>query len=244
MFNKPLYILAKDNELPEYQFMDSSTLDWIMKNEPNFEDIKTIRIDPSLIIDKYIKRYMPKIEWFENKKIVSSIHGMRHALRCIALAGILFEDNQLSTNVDELCVVSALHDIRRIDDQEILGHAERAVIWTKEHIELISKKFQCDIDGFPLSNLSKAILYHDKIDYPTSISDSLVELIDHFKMLDALDRYRQPKIKWWLNDDYLKIKPSPVIKKMAFELVVKSEGYSLSGVDDEESIYKALYDIL
>jgi len=71
----PLYILAQNHELPEYQFMDSLTLKWIESNKPNFEDVSIIKIEPSTIIDKYIKRYSPKIEWFQNESLISTMHG-------------------------------------------------------------------------------------------------------------------------------------------------------------------------
>ncbi|MFH2029476.1 MAG: hypothetical protein ABIJ40_02475 [Bacteroidota bacterium] len=240
----PLYILAQNHELPEYQFMDSLTLKWIESNKPNFEDVSIIKIEPSTIIDKYIKRYSPKIEWFQNESLISTMHGQRHILRCIALVGILFETKQLSVGIDELCILSALHDIRRKNDKDDSDHAERAALWVKENIKIIFDNYGYMADELSLEKITTAILYHDKVEYPKTPDLSLIELIDNFKMIDALDRYRQPKIKWWLSDDYLKIKPKSVIKKIAFDLVVKSEGYFLLGFNNEQSVHKAIYDIL
>lgn len=243
MSQPPLYILAQHNKLPEHQFMDSQTLDWILKNKPKFNCNQGMKIDPRTIIVEYLQWYSPPEDWFENKLLVSSIHGQRHILRCIALVGILHEANQLSVDVDGLCIVAALHDIRRTNDKEDGDHAEKAALWLKNNINLIEDSYKCSLDKVLVNRLSNAIAYHNKVDYPEPLDQSLNELIDSFKMIDALDRYRQPKIKWWLNEDYLKLKPDCSIKRIAFELVVKSEKYALSGCGNKESIDKSIYDI-
>ncbi|MDD5625677.1 MAG: hypothetical protein PHG83_00740 [Patescibacteria group bacterium] len=239
----PLYILAQDNKLPKHQFMDNQTLKWMIKNKPKFNGGRKIKIDP-LIIIKYLQRYSPQEKWFKDKILISSIHGQRHILRCIALAGILYNANLISGNINELCIVASLHDIRRKTDKEDNNHAKKAAIWVKKNNNLISEYFGYDISGRALENISTTILYHDKIKYLKTLNSSLSELIDNFKMIDALDRYRQPKIKWWLNEDYLKIKPDCFIKRIAFELVVRSEKYALIGFNNKKSVYKSIYDIL
>lgn len=243
MSQLPLYILAQHNKLSEHQFMDSQTIDWILKNKPKFNCDQGIKIDPRTIITKYLERYSPSDEWFENKLLISSIHGQRHILRCIALIGILYEANQLSANVDELCMVASLHDIKRENDNEDANHAKKAALWVKENTNLISKAYEYNINETLRNKISVAILYHDKIEYPKSIDCSLVKLINDFKMVDALDRYRQPKIKWWLDENYLESKPNCSIKEIAFELVVRSERYALLGCGNKKSVDKSIYDI-
>lgn len=243
MLQIPLYILAQNNDLPKHQFMDSPTLDWILKNKPSFNCRQGLIIDPLTIITKYVQRYSPLEEWFEDKSLISSIHGKRHILRCIALTGILHEAEQLSVDADELCLVAALHDIRRTSDNEDGGHAEKAAHWVKDNINQIAKSYKYNIGQTLINKIYLTISFHNKLEYPEPLDHSLNELVDSFKMIDALDRYRQPKIKWWLDEKYLKTKPSCSIKEKAFELVVKSEEYALSGYSDEESISKAIYDI-
>lgn len=243
MSQLPLYTLAQQHDLPEYQFMDSQTLDWILENRPKFNCNQTIKIDPLTIITEYLQRYSPPEEWFENKLLISSIHGKRHILRCIALVGILHEANQLFGDVNELCIVAALHDIRRKNDKEDMDHAEKAASWARSNTDLITQSYKCDLNQVMIDRISSAIVDHNKNESPKFLDPSLNELIDNFKMIDALDRYRQPKLKWWLNEDYLKSKPSCSIKEKAFKLVTRSERYALLGYSNEESINKAIYDI-
>jgi hypothetical protein len=47
--------------------------------------------------------------------------------------------------------------------------------------------------------------------------------VDIVKTADALDRYRLPKLKWWINDSYLRCLPPDWIKRTAYDLVVASE---------------------
>lgn len=240
----PLYILAERNELPEHQFMDAPTLDWIKKHEPEFRDARQIKIEPSVIVEKYLQRYAPEDGWFEDEALLSTIHGQRHVLRCIALAGILCEFKVLSVNPEELCMVAALHDVRRKNDKGDSEHAARASVWVRKNLTAISQKYGCSLAGSPLERVTEAILHHDKIDSPDPVSESAIDLVNSFKLVDALDRYRQPKLKWWIDESYLKIKPDSSVKKFAFDLMAKSEEYFLSGFNNEQSVFKTVYDIL
>jgi len=144
----------------------------------------------------------------------------------------------------KLCILASLHDIKRKNDKEDSGHAERASLWLRDNFGMISNVYGYEMNNEIIEKISQAILYHDQKEYPEFLDTSLISLIENFKVVDALDRYRQPKIKWWINEDFLKLKISSSIKRIAFDLVLKSERYFLSGLSNEESVSKAIYDIL
>jgi hypothetical protein len=66
-------------------------------------------------------------------------------------------------------------------------------------------------------------------------------LSQFLRTADALDRYRLPKVKWWIDDAYLNKKPSDALKAFAFDLVVRSETDRLQGVSDKDSVFKHLF---
>lgn len=68
-------------------------------------------------------------------------------------------------------------------------------------------------------------------------------VIDVLKTADALDRYRLPKLKWWIDDAQIKIVPSDDFKAFSFDLIIASERRFLKGEDNANSIISALHDL-
>jgi len=64
-------------------------------------------------------------------------------------------------------------------------------------------------------------------------------LVDVLKTADALDRYRLPKLKWWINDEHLRLRPSLSLKQIAFTVVATSEGNFLKQSDSHASVRSA-----
>ena len=67
-----------------------------------------------------------------------------------------------------------------------------------------------------------------------------INVSKYLRAADALDRFRLPKVKWWIDDSYLEIKPTAEMKEFSFNLVVSSEQYRLNGAGDVESIFSCL----
>jgi hypothetical protein len=66
------------------------------------------------------------------------------------------------------------------------------------------------------------------------------EIIDLLKTADALDRYRLPKLKWWINDDFVIVIPDESEKSFAYNLVINSEKNYLSINDSVKSVLNSL----
>jgi len=67
--------------------------------------------------------------------------------------------------------------------------------------------------------------------------------VDLIRTADALDRYIQPKLKWWIDDNYLEIRPDIKLKKSAFHMVVNSELNYIDSGNDIESVLLAITQI-
>jgi hypothetical protein len=85
-----LYELAATGQLPEHQFMDERTLDWIESNEttlfPERPSMSFSHRVTAITVMTTIERFAPKIEWYSHPLLADSIHGLRHTMRVIALA--------------------------------------------------------------------------------------------------------------------------------------------------------------
>lgn len=225
---QPLYKLAEMKKLPKHQFMDVETLDWIKSGIPNGLRINDYlaerRFEKEL---NYLVDYIPKAAWYKNKSIFNGMHGFLHAYRVAAYLLILNSVFKLRLNKYVLCVAGLFHDIKRVDDRSDIGHSKRSAIWVKNNKKLIqkfipSKKFTNN----DWTNIISAIKFHDadlRENLKVKPSEENILYIDILKSADALDRYRLPKKKWWINNSYLKIKPSRAIKNFAFNLIIATE---------------------
>ena len=193
--------------------MDTETLEWIISNKPDFI---TKEIPLSLRNDEIslIKKYTPPDNWFFNIDRFNSIHGVRHSIRVATYSLKL----QKEININ-LIIAAMLHDIRRINDKADLNHGKRSAVWFLNNIPKITKKFGIKLDNYDIKEIYDMILYHDS--KSDDIKNNIFNHIDTLKTADALDRYCQPKLKWWISDDYLKLKPSQDMKFFLTTLLLR-----------------------
>jgi hypothetical protein len=91
-----LFELAATGRLPDHQFMDERTLNWIESSEHALFakealsplNQQTLTAASVLAI---INRFIPSVEWYSNPSLADSIHGLRHTLRVIVLAQVVAE---------------------------------------------------------------------------------------------------------------------------------------------------------
>lgn len=230
-----LHQLAEENNLPLHQNLDTETLEWIKNNKPEeLVNLDYSDIINSIDIDK-ISRFTPIHNWFTSKDKVNSLHGIRHLMRVVTYSYYLSSSIKSDSGRNSLLLASLLHDIRRNDDKGDEGHAGRATEWYLKHDNEVHKELNLtDIDSNIIIELIKE---HERPSSPKS------ELLSILKTADALDRYVQPKKKWWIDEEYLELKPSMELKAFAFDLVVKSEEKYLRGVDSKDSIISSLIEM-
>jgi hypothetical protein len=241
----PLFILAEKKQLPAHQYMDSETLSWIIANNPFQGQCYIDSTNTSKIFKKINASRLPE-NWSFTPEEVDTIHGLRHVIR-VAINGLnLLQYGFAENDLEKTVLLSALfHDISRKDDHADEGHSERSAKWFLENIELIKKTF-FQMEDIEKENIYYAILFHeeplknlvDKIEYLNH-----KRAVDLLKIADALDRYCQPKTKWWIDDEKIPLSPPISAKHFAYKLVVKSEGNHLKGMDNYTSVLEALKQI-
>ncbi len=160
-----------------------------------------------------IQDLSPKPDWYVNPKIVSSIHGIAHTVRVMVYATLLTRGLINDRDREALLIACSVHDTQRMDDKGDEGHEDRAITWLLEHFA-----------QHPLLNQILLILKDTR------------PLSKYLRAADALDRFRLPKVKWWIDDSYLEIKPEAALKEFSFNLVVSSEQLRLNGIGDMESV--------
>ncbi len=211
-----LWSLAQERLQPDIQNMDQETLDKIKQNKPEYQvsdsDYYLTPEEVSLIRD-----LMPKPEWYLNSEIISSIHGIAHTLRVMVYAVLLTRNLTNDSDREALLIACSVHDTQRMNDKGDEGHEDRVITWLSEHFA-----------QHPLLNQVVLIL------------KDASPLSKYLRAADALDRFRLPKVKWWIDDSYLEIKPEAKMKQFSFNLVVTSEQLRLSGTGDIESIFSCL----
>ncbi|MBT9168891.1 MAG: hypothetical protein DDT19_02241 [Syntrophomonadaceae bacterium] len=234
--------LAQKKKLPKYQYMDEITLNWIIKNQPKFSIQNKYYINPSIL--KRYKNFIPSKNWFVEKREIKSIHGMRHLLRTeifSTLLGDLYNFNR--RKIQNLKLAAVLHDIRRRNDKKDLFHGQRSAKWFFRNFSRIKKFFRLSLLDIDIEEVYYAIYFHEKPYnkiYSTTNYKKHKIAVDLLKTADALDRYRQPKIKWWIDDSYLKLVPNEKLKAFAYNLVVNSEKKYLESGDEIKCIFESL----
>lgn len=236
---------ATENKLPIYQAMDKETLQWIIQNNPlpkvSFHKYK-FNFD---ILDK-LNQFTPKTEWFLNERTINGIHGLRHLLRVSALALKIAENNHIEEDkIINLIIAASLHDIRRNNDNGDKGHGERCSEWFLNNKVDILTTYRLENKGIINPELiSKIIFFHD-IDSESikSGSDESI-LLDILRSSDGLDRYRQPKLKWW--PDFNRFKSTPLLEDQAFayNLVVSSEEKYLQGFSSIDAVISSIKELI
>lgn len=191
--------------------MDKETLDQICLHRPRFSaDAERLSLTRGEIA--YIEEFLPKPEWYLESRIIDSIHGIAHTLRVMVYASILSQalDEEVRRS---LLLACAVHDTRRLNDKGDEDHEKRALDW-----------------------LLKNNQYRKYNEIAVSMLKNNGPYAEYLRTADALDRYRLPKVKWWIDDDYLSIKPSESLKAAAFNLVVESESARLNGTTDIRAV--------
>lgn len=240
---KSLVKLAEQKTLPDLQYMDNETLSWIKENSPDFNSVKLKEKHIQRVIED-VKKYTPKSEWFLVQEGIYTIHGLRHIMRVIAnvshLATQRHTDDVTKRNV---LVAAGLHDVRRRNDKGDEGHAERANEWFIANQKKVVDFYGVDLTTKDSEEIGLAIKMHEIPYDDISVQDGYSEFkqsVDLLKTADALDRYRQPKLKWWINDNYLKLIPTLEEKYFAYDLVIRSEENYLGTGDSVKSVLNSL----
>lgn len=232
--------LAEKKMLPDHQFMDTETVNWIERNDP-FSEIKYLQnslFDLSNTF-KLLDKFRIDKNWFECQGKIDSIHGVRHMLR-VAVNGLnLLKYGFNEEQYKNVILVAALcHDIKRENDKDDIDHGKRSAIWFRDNQKLITDKL-VELNDKEIESVFYAIYYHNT---------DLVELrdlpeyklhkreIDLLKIADGLDRYRLPKLKWWIIDELLPSTPPTCAKYLAYNLVLGSERNYIEGNNSYSSV--------
>lgn len=239
MKKDPLFKLAKRKRLPTYQSIDAPTVRWIERNRPKFGATGGIGL-PSR---KILNRFVPRRDWFLEKRLINSIHGLRHIIRVVIYAFLISSKSSYNGKKENLMAAAALHDIRRNNDKGDAEHGLRSANWFKKNIGMVSKKFDIKFTIGDVEEIYWAIRFHElqRSDFTKDKNYSrLKKCVDIVRIADALDRYRLPKIKWWIDEKILGCSVPTRFKRTAFEFVIDSEKNFLNRETSEESVLSLL----
>jgi hypothetical protein len=221
---KSLWQMVEIRCQPEVQYMDNHTLENIKANQPKFKFWKNTpllkyvqKIDINLISNS-----TPRADWYFISSIQRSIHGDAHAVRVMVYVYLLSLLNNLTDNdLSKLLLSASLHDIRRKNDRGDIGHAKRCIDWLTNNSLVIGN-----------DELRTGVI--------NIISGADSRLGTFLELADALDRFRLPKVKWWINDKYFDVIPPSELKSFAFDLTVMSELEILKGTEPVEAVLNSL----
>jgi hypothetical protein len=122
----------------------------------------------------------------------------------------------------------SIHDIRRINDKKDSGHGKRAAIWLQNNVGLVLSEYNIDSTTLNIGKLLYAIEFHETPDFQIpKAGDEHNTLLKYLKLVDAMDRFRLPSLKWWLDNKHLSLTAPDEIIMFAFKLVLESESYFL-----------------
>jgi hypothetical protein len=236
---------AIKGQLPSYQKMNKETLQWIIANNP-LVGVMLHKYHFDYDIVDILKQFIPQTNWFLNQHTINGIHGLRHMLRVSALSIKISKDKHISEDqITNLLIAANLHDIRRNNDNSDDGHGERCSEWLLKNKDEILSKYKLQNNKLVnIELISKLIYYHDinLHDIEQTYSEDI--LLSILRLSDGLDRYRQPKIKWWPNFNYFNLHPSLEDQKFAYDLVVESEKKYLLGLSNTNSVILSIKEII
>lgn len=230
--------------LPRHQYMDRETWTWIAANRPAF--VTAPAGDP-LQLEIPFDRVAVPATWHQAPATVDSIHGTRHLMRTAVNAVLLAAHLGLPPETRTAALIAgAIHDCRRQHDQDDPGHGARAADWFLGHQNAVTDYFGQPLDGAWPERIATAVALHDIAyeqfgDAQQRQYEGAGPVVDVLKSADALDRYRQPKLKWWPNEDRLRIAPPVWLKSFAYWLVLRSEANHLAGLPSDQSVIAALH---
>ncbi|QDY81115.1 hypothetical protein FQU76_17940 [Streptomyces qinzhouensis] len=241
--------------------MDRPTLDWIAAHRPpGLPPSPRPELRPAT--RALIRRSAPPAHWAAEPRLADSLHGVRHAMRTAALAGVLAEANGLNAADTALAVVAAaVHDCRRWHDRDDPGHGERAAHWLTARADEVWAHFGLPVPAPPPAVLraATAVRLHDvpypdlaprsegdgqhpynTVPYNTVPYENHRAVCDLVKAADALDRYRLPKASWWPDRRRVRQPGFDTFRALAFDLVVGSERARLAGADSAAAVLSVL----
>jgi len=225
--------------------MDADTVSWIRENGPDFQYAESL---PALSVAEqdFLTLVTLPSEWLLNADLETSLHGIRHGLRCaiygVSLAKLGGElDEELRASV----IACAIHDMRREDDSGDEGHGARTARWFKDNRAVVLSHFNQQFDDALVGRMCTAIHLHDIPYDEFSEKDNRLYaraklMTDIVKTADALDRFRLPKLKWWPNLSLVRLMPPAALLKFAYHLTVISEENFVECNDSRLAVARAL----
>lgn len=228
---------------PLEQKLDIESVIWIKNQKPQY-------FNSGFNLDNFYNTTIelplpPPKDWYLNKSLFSTIHGVMHLIRVFIHLNILTKNNKLTdAEKNSLFLSSLIHDIRRQDDRKDKEHGKRASKWFDNNYNMVLNRYRA-YDKCSKDLVSFIIKHHqdDIVPLKAKFSEREIFILKIFKVADALDRFRLPNSSWWLDKKFVFY---PIEEKhilFAFDLVVKSEMYYIKSNNWQESITFALNDL-
>jgi hypothetical protein len=236
--------LAARKQLPRHQYMDRATMRWIAANRPDLREFPLAPLPEAT--QQLLHRAAVPAEWWLESRVADSLHGVRHSLRTAALAALLARAAGLdATDTSDLVVAAAVHDCRRVHDQDDRGHGARAAAWLVQNADMAWRHFGLVPAGARTHRAAVAVGLHDEpyssfTEDEHATYDQARQLCDLVKAADALDRYRLPKLNWWPDAAHVRVSAFGRFRATAFDLVLRSENAHLDGRGSAEAVHEAL----
>ena len=217
-----LYKLAALRRLPERQVLDQLSIEWISEHRPDDLPRSGDVIQLSISEKTLLQNMDIPQTWFVSSDRKGTIHGQLHLARVAAIAShVARAEGANDIEARTSFIAGLLHDIRRKDDKGDPGHAKAAANWVSENWEEICDFLGDVAEGVNSDDVHQAVIGHED---STSIKNARCRRIaEYLRTADALDRYRLPKLNWWVDNRRLKVVPSASLKARVFDAVVASE---------------------
>lgn len=238
----PLYLSAKRGKLGKIQKMDLKTLNWITKNSKHIPYSKK---HSEYFLTKndilLFKKYLPVKKMFLSPTHFNTIHGQRHIGRVAIIVLLMCNHYLFSKQIKNSAFLAAIcHDLQRLNDNEDIFHGKRSADWLKKN----KKMFKEIIKKTNFRGVLTAIKYHniENNKIPKKIRSKYSNIINVIKTADALDRFRQPKKKWWVDPKRLELRKASEFIPFAKYFTIRSEYLALKKVNNKTSLLKAIKD--